>query len=634
MTTATTSRTKKTGGRSRGAKNATARPGAIEICPKCHATDDDCGPAKTPAKSVGVSAETVAVEAGSGERPATVMVPLDKIHRRPSNRGGRAVAMPDVADLADQIERCGLATPVLLRTESDEQELPVGHYELIAGERRCQAFRAIGRDEIPAVILSGLTAQQAGVLVAVDNTHRRDLDPIERARSIRELIGRHGLLPVDAGRCHGLGESAAKNAMRLLELPESIQDHVAAGRLPERSARYLVPYAGVPGIMAQAEREIRDQHSWWTRANESEAQVKFGVQRLVRENVRPLSGKHDYGYQLGYEHARYFELTDSLRKKLNVVTIRIDNKPVEVATNVKLWDKCQVPLIKAKLAEKNRGQGGGKATTKGKGGAAGKDSTPKLTPAQQRAKEKDQDEQLRDRINRPYGLRELAWRWAMVLHIKPGHEATEELYDLLIDTARDGEGTGYLDVPAWRYEAERLLRARVQPGKTPAAKRGYSSRESYAEYFLATAAMCVDRTTERQWLHATRAALILWPQQRGIDSERLGPPDELPTRWPAVVPAVIEWYAATMGVSAHDTWDDAALPTGPARQWLSAFLRAHNRRQLERLAKEMGAGQAIAGTKTRGEMIDRLLLYHGLQTRLKMPGCLGFGRGKTKRKPA
>jgi ParB family chromosome partitioning protein len=127
-------------------------------------------------------------------------------------------------ELADSIEESGVIQPILLKREE-------GRYRLIAGERRWRAAKLAGIDKIPALV-KDVDDDEAFALALVENVQRADLTAIEEARACRRLIDEIGK-----------ARSTVANTLRLLDLPDVVQDHVAAGRLSAGHARAVLSVA-------------------------------------------------------------------------------------------------------------------------------------------------------------------------------------------------------------------------------------------------------------------------------------------------------------------------------------------------------------------------------------------------------
>ncbi len=135
-------------------------------------------------------------------------------------------------ELSESIQENGLIQPITVR------EIENG-YELIAGERRYRACCMAGYKTIPAYIMTP-TEDQAAQLALVENIQREDLSAIEEAKSYVQIMRQAGLTQDQIAKKVGKSQSAVANKIRLLNLPQEIQQHVIDGRLTERHARALL----------------------------------------------------------------------------------------------------------------------------------------------------------------------------------------------------------------------------------------------------------------------------------------------------------------------------------------------------------------------------------------------------------
>jgi ParB family chromosome partitioning protein len=135
-----------------------------------------------------------------------------------------------------------------------------GRYELVAGERRWRAAMRAGLDVIPAIVRE-TGDLQAVEQALVENLHRQDLGVLEEASAYQQLIEDFGLTHDDVATRVGKSRSAVTNTLRLLQLPPSIQQLVASGRLSAGHARALMGTPDRAFQEALAGRAVRDQLS-------------------------------------------------------------------------------------------------------------------------------------------------------------------------------------------------------------------------------------------------------------------------------------------------------------------------------------------------------------------------------------
>ncbi len=134
-------------------------------------------------------------------------------------------------ELADSIEQHGLIQPVVLR-KADRG------YEIVAGERRYRAARLIGLKELPCIVKT-LTDEENMLLAIIENMQREDLNPIEEAEGLKQMIDKYGLTQEQVSVSVGKSRPYITNSLRLLKLPEYVRNLTAEGRISMGHARAL-----------------------------------------------------------------------------------------------------------------------------------------------------------------------------------------------------------------------------------------------------------------------------------------------------------------------------------------------------------------------------------------------------------
>ena len=199
-------------------------------------------------------------DAGGDDKLTT----LDITQIRPGRYQPRRVMVEDeLRELAESIRAQGLIQPVIVR------ELGLSDYELIAGERRWRACQLAGLTEIPAVI-KAVNDEAALAMGIIENIQRADLNPVEEAQGYKRLVDEFGLTHENLAQAVGKSRSAISNSLRLLSLPEQIQQHINQGLLEMGHARALITLP----VLAQlqlAEAAIRE--AWSVREMERQAQA-------------------------------------------------------------------------------------------------------------------------------------------------------------------------------------------------------------------------------------------------------------------------------------------------------------------------------------------------------------------------
>jgi ParB family chromosome partitioning protein len=155
-----------------------------------------------------------------------------------------------LAELSASIAEHGLLQPIAVRPK------PSGGYLIVAGERRWRASRMAGLTEVP-VIVKDVTDEQAMELALVENLQREDLDPVEEAAGIRELMTRCNLTQEQAARKLGKSRSALANSLRLLSLPETVLELLKSGFITIGHAKVVLGLP-TPELQEEAAQMIAD----------------------------------------------------------------------------------------------------------------------------------------------------------------------------------------------------------------------------------------------------------------------------------------------------------------------------------------------------------------------------------------
>ncbi|WP_274585245.1 ParB/RepB/Spo0J family partition protein [Neisseria leonii] len=203
---------------------------------------------------------SAASEDSAGDR--LTAVPLADI--KPGRYQPR-VQMDDEAlqELAESIKAQGVIQPVIVR------EYGLTGYELIAGERRWRAAQMAGLGEIPVVIKS-ISDETALAMGLIENLQRENLNPIEEARGLKRLADEFSLTHETIAKAVGKSRSAISNSLRLLALPEPVQDLLYARRLEMGHARALL---GLPVVEQLELAQKTVKNGWSVREVERRSQL-------------------------------------------------------------------------------------------------------------------------------------------------------------------------------------------------------------------------------------------------------------------------------------------------------------------------------------------------------------------------
>ncbi|WP_456272876.1 nucleoid occlusion protein [Bacillus sp. AK031] len=139
-----------------------------------------------------------------------------------------------IEELSRTIHTHGIIQPIVLR-ENDQNQ-----FEIIAGERRFRAVQKLGWETVPAIIKNMSDTETASVAL-IENLQREELSPIEEAVAYGKLLELHNLTQEALAQRLGKGQSTVANKLRLLKLPEEVQEAILAKQITERHARALIP---------------------------------------------------------------------------------------------------------------------------------------------------------------------------------------------------------------------------------------------------------------------------------------------------------------------------------------------------------------------------------------------------------
>ncbi|QGP91926.1 Stage 0 sporulation protein J [Neomoorella glycerini] len=136
-------------------------------------------------------------------------------------------------ELALSIKSHGVIQPIVIKPVGDDR------YELIAGERRWRASKLAGLKEIPAII-KDLDARETAEIALIENLQREDLNPLEEAEAYQALINEHNLTQEEIAHRVGKSRPVIANALRLLQLPEEIQEMLRKNEISSGHARIIL----------------------------------------------------------------------------------------------------------------------------------------------------------------------------------------------------------------------------------------------------------------------------------------------------------------------------------------------------------------------------------------------------------
>lgn len=188
-------------------------------------------------------------ETGSASAQPDSTVSIEIIHPNP-NQPRTHFNETELEELSESIREHGVLQPLLVRKKGDE-------FEIIAGERRYQASKIAGLSELP-VIIKDVDDQKMLELALIENLQRSDLNPIEEAKGYRQLIKASGMTQEALSKAVSKSRSAITNSLRLLDLPERVQELLFEGKLTAGHARAILAVPFEEQRIKLAEKVVAD----------------------------------------------------------------------------------------------------------------------------------------------------------------------------------------------------------------------------------------------------------------------------------------------------------------------------------------------------------------------------------------
>lgn len=223
----------------------------------------------------GLSALIPDVVEGSGGRQEVVELPLTEIEPNPYQPRMNFDEV-SIGELKRSILEKGVIQPIVVRRIE-------GGYQIVTGERRWRAVREAGLPTIPSIIREVSSTEEMIELALVENTQREDLNPIDEATAYRMLMEECRLTQEEVARKVGKDRSTIANLLRLLKLPDEVQERILDGELSMGHARALL------SLEEQADqvhlcREII-KHNWTVRKVEETVKARQrGIPNKEQEN--------------------------------------------------------------------------------------------------------------------------------------------------------------------------------------------------------------------------------------------------------------------------------------------------------------------------------------------------------------
>ena len=222
-------------------------------------------------------------------------------------------------ELASSIQQHGLIQPIVLR------KLKTG-YEIVAGERRWRACRIVGLKEVPCIVKE-LTDEENMLLAIIENMQREDLNPIEEAEGLKQMIDTYGLTQEQVSYSVGKSRPYITNSLRLLKLPEEVRTLTASGEISVGHAKALAAVKDRDKQITLAKKTAKDglsvrQIELMAKETKAPARKAPKVKKSADENAlgtkvnlnrKGKKGKIEIEFYSDEELERLIELITSLK---------------------------------------------------------------------------------------------------------------------------------------------------------------------------------------------------------------------------------------------------------------------------------------------------------------------------------
>jgi ParB family chromosome partitioning protein len=215
-----------------------------------------------------------------GSDNEVVLVDTNSIHPNPF-QPRREFKADELSGLAESIKTQGLLQAIILRKKQDG-------YEIISGERRFRAIKILGQDKVPSIIKPKVSDREMMEMALVENIQREDLNDIEQAKAFQRLLQECGLSHEDLSKRVGKSRSAITNTLRLLKLPQEIQQHIVNGEISTGHARALLAVEDPKQVSEMVAKIISQKLS--VREIEESTQRMKGKKQGKASGINPKTG--------------------------------------------------------------------------------------------------------------------------------------------------------------------------------------------------------------------------------------------------------------------------------------------------------------------------------------------------------
>jgi ParB family chromosome partitioning protein len=258
------------------------------------------------------------------ESRADRTIPIEKLRPNP-NQPRRSFNDAALMELAESIESKGVIQPLIVRETADDM------FEIVAGERRWRAAQKAGLHDLP-VLVRALSDAEVLQFAIIENIQRADLNAVDEATGYRQLMDRFDHTQEEIASALGKSRSHIANLLRLLTLPEDVQDLVSEGKLTSGHARTLVGKKNAQDLAKQIIRDglsvrqaeklantSKEAKTKASKSSEKDADTKNIERELAAHLGMSVSINHDSGGEAGKLTLSYRDLgqLDDLLRRLS-----------------------------------------------------------------------------------------------------------------------------------------------------------------------------------------------------------------------------------------------------------------------------------------------------------------------------
>ncbi len=211
--------------------------------------------------------------------------------------------------LADSISQHGIVQPLVVVKEKD-------YYKIVAGERRFRAAKQLKLKEVP-VIIKDYTELEISEIALVENLQREDLNPVEEAMGLKQLMEKFSLTQEEAAKKVGKSRSGVANILRLLELDEKVSQLLVEGKLSMGHARALLGVREkenafkLAQIIVKNDLNVRQTEALVRKENEEKTEIvketvcDKNIENAVAEQTKKLESR--YGVKIKVKYSKGFK---------------------------------------------------------------------------------------------------------------------------------------------------------------------------------------------------------------------------------------------------------------------------------------------------------------------------------------